>query len=132
MQPTPTLSPILYLVTLTADCGNHSRDLVARNHGEDGAGKLTARLMNIGMTDSAKLDVDGNIVLAYFAPFESVGCEWRLSGGSSVAFGFDHEVSFSRHGMERGPLILMNTRGHDLVTLALQTIIGASGRNANG
>ena len=90
----PHLIANLVFCDATAHRGNDSGDLVARDHGEDGATPLIAGLVNIGVADPAKLDVDGNIVLAGFAPFESIGRQRSLGGGSGVTFSFDHDVSF--------------------------------------
>ena len=104
MQPTPTLSPILYFVTRLTNRCNDTRDLVARNHGEGGAPPLIAGLMNIGVTDTAKFDVEGYVVLAGFTPFEGIGPQKSLGAGSGVSFSFYHDVFFSCHGIDRGLL----------------------------
>ena len=63
----------LVLRDLVADSRHNSRNLVARNHGEDTLfliiAPLITRLVNIGMADSAILDVDYDVVL-WFAPFK--------------------------------------------------------------
>lgn len=76
-----------------SDGRDDAGDFVSRNHGENGAAPLIARLMNIGMADSTELDIDGNIVLARLASFECIRCKRSFCGQCGVAFGLTHGFS---------------------------------------
>jgi hypothetical protein len=68
----PNSDPIadLELADLAAHGLRDARNLVAGNHREDGVSPLIARLVNIGMADAAKLDIDENVVFPRVAPFK--------------------------------------------------------------
>jgi hypothetical protein len=59
---------------------------------------FVASLVNVGVTDAAKLNVDQDVVFAEFPPFERKGSEWGARGWCSIAFGFDrYEFGSVRH-----------------------------------
>lgn len=85
----------LVLANFAADSRDDSRDFVARNHGEYGATPLIAGLMNVGMTNAAKLDVDDHVVLARLAAFKRIGRQRSLDGHRGVTLGLTHGASLS-------------------------------------
>ena len=62
---------------------------------------LVARLVNIGMADPAILDVDDDIVLAWFAPFERIRRQRSLSVHRGIAFALAHDCSLFPDNVRR-------------------------------
>lgn len=60
--------PRLELRDFTANCGNYSGDFMSGHHRENSGTPLVAGLMNIGMADAAKSDIDSNIVFSDGTP----------------------------------------------------------------
>ena len=89
----------LVLRHLAAHCGNYAGDFMPRHHGEDRfflvVAPLVARLVNIGMTDSAILDLDDNIMFPRFAPIKRIRSKRSLGFQRRVAFTLAHDCSLS-------------------------------------
>ena len=106
MQPTPTRSPTLYLVTPGADLGDDARDLVARDHREDGLAPALAGLVDVGVADAGELDVDQHVVLADRAALDGGALQRSLGGGSGVRGDGGHAEGSPSGGVAPGCLLV--------------------------
>ena len=70
MQPTPTVSPTLNVVTARADRGDPADDLVAGHQRIEAHPPLVADGVQVGVADAAKQDVDLHIRRAGVAALE--------------------------------------------------------------
>ena len=91
MQPTPTRSPTLCLLTLAPTCGDFADDLVARHQRVHGDAPLVARLVDVGVADAAVEDLDGHVVRPRAAAAERHGGEGSGGGLGGVTDGCVHE-----------------------------------------
>ena len=66
----------------------HTGDFVPRNHWKYGAAPLVASLMDVGVTDPAVLNVDGDIVFLRHAPREFIGRQGSFGRESGVTSSF--------------------------------------------
>jgi len=83
---------VFYMAAYAADTAD---DLMAGDHGEDGAAPFAADLVDIGVADAAVQDLDDYVVFAGFAAFEGPGAEGCGRALRSVSFSWDHIGSFS-------------------------------------
>ena len=60
-----------------------AHDLVARDHGEDGAAPLVARLVDVGVADAAEEDVDQHVVRARVAALDGERREGGAGGSAA-------------------------------------------------
>src|SRR5450631_273483 len=69
-----------------ADLRNHTRDLVTRNHWKGRSAPLITRLMDIGVANTAILDVDDDIVGTRIATTKGERRKRRPGLACSIAF----------------------------------------------
>jgi len=64
-----------------SNLGDSPNDLVARNHGENRSTPFVTGLMNVAVADTAKLDIDQDIVGTRLPPFK---LKWFEPGGGPL------------------------------------------------
>ena len=74
MHPTAALSPYLELPDRFARLRDNPHDLVTGNHRIDGVPPRVAGLVDIGVTEPARVDVDQDFVRTPIAMFEGPRC----------------------------------------------------------
>ena len=66
---------------------------MSRNHRINGSTPIIIHLVNVGMTDSAKLDVNQNVIWPNLASFKRKWLELCLYLGRRISKTFSHQCS---------------------------------------
>ena len=94
MQPTPTRSPTLYLVTPSPTAETTPAISWPGTMGKMRAAPLLADLVDVAVADAGELDVDEDVVVAQVTVLDGAGLEGGAGGRGGQGGRGDHGVSF--------------------------------------
>jgi hypothetical protein len=101
----------LYLLYPIADASNAANDFVPGNAGIERARPLAADSMKIGMANTAKKNIDGDILDSWRSAFDQKGRKWAGRGLRGIRFG--------RHEDPRGNVKKATSKTEPIVSSAM-------------